>query len=64
LVASHLKNLLDVAPIHCPLKKIATWPACLLAVSTMILLLGGKDKILLIGGMDAAKKLAFLITFI
>ena len=32
-------------------------PACLLS-------LGGKAKTLLIGGMDAAKKLAFLITFI
>ena len=30
----------------------------------MILPLGGKAKVLLIGGMDAAKKLAFLITFI
>jgi hypothetical protein len=30
----------------------------------MILPLGYKDKILLIGGMDAAKKLAFFITFI
>jgi hypothetical protein len=29
-------------------------PACLLAASTMILLLGYKHKILLIGGMDAA----------
>jgi hypothetical protein len=38
--------------------------ACLLAASTMILLLGYKAKILLIGGMDAAKKWAFLITFI
>jgi hypothetical protein len=64
LVASHLKNLLDVAPIYCPLKKIATWPACLLAASTMILLLGGKAKVLPLGGMGAAKKWAFLITFI
>jgi hypothetical protein len=48
LVASHLKNLLDVAPIYCPLKKIAIClPACLLPV-------GGKDKILPLGGMDAA----------
>jgi hypothetical protein len=31
-------------------------PACLLAASTMILLLGYKHKILLIGGMDAAKE--------
>ena len=30
----------------------------------MILPLGYKDKTLLIGGMGAAKKLAFLITFI
>jgi hypothetical protein len=58
LVASHLKNLLDVAPIYCPLKKISIClPACLLP-------LGGKAKVLPLGGMGAAKKLAFLITFI
>jgi len=44
-------------------KKNGNW-VCLLTASTIILLLGYKAKTLPLGGMDAAKKLAFLITFI
>jgi len=44
-------------------KKNSNW-VCLLTASTIILLLGYKAKTLPLGGMDAAKKLVFLITFI
>jgi hypothetical protein len=44
-------------------KKNGNW-VCLLTASTIILLLGYKAKTLPLGGMGAAKKWAFLITFI